>query len=216
MAKFAPVEEPIESPVETIIAWAQANARKISIIGMVVVLAAAIGMLWRASAEKKQVRASQALAAAQAVAQSGNAALAQSDLRALLRRYGGTKAAVQARILLAQVLYTQEKFEEGLKELEATSPSGPSAASYYGLKAAGLEQTGKLAEAATEYERAASAAETVLAKASYRSDAARAYLAAGNKDAALKIWEGLAADDASPLAGEAKIRIGELTARPIG
>jgi predicted negative regulator of RcsB-dependent stress response len=215
MAKTDPAVLPLEE-TPSFIEWVQTNSRALSIGGMVVVALAAIGLLWRASADKKEVRASQALAAAQTVVQSGNAALAQSDLQALLRRYGGTKAGTQARIVLAQVLFEQGKIEEGLRELEAVGPSGPYAASYHGLKAAGLEQTGKLAEAAAEFERAATSAETNLARASYQSDAARVHLAAGNRDAALRIWEAMAADDASPLSGEAKVRIGELKARATG
>lgn len=217
MAKADPVAAlPVEeSATESFIEWVRLNAKAISIAGMVVVAAAAIAMLWRASVEKKEVRASEALGAAQAVVQSGNAALAQSDLTAMIRRYGDTKAGMQARMLLAQVLYGQGKAEEGLRELEAVGPEEPFAASYHALKAAGLEQTGKAADAAAEYERAATAAGTDLARASYQSDAARSYLVAGNREAALRIWEAMAADDANPLAGEAKVRLGELTVKPI-
>ena len=205
-----------ENTGESLMEWARANASKISIAGMVVVAAAAIGLLWRASADKKEVRASQALASAQAVVQSGNAALAQSDLQALLRRYSGTTAAIQARLLLAQVHFGQGKIDEGLKELDAIGSAGTYAASMHSLRAAGLEQAGKPAEAAAEYERAASAATTDLGKAAYQSDAARAYVAAGNTDAAKRIWEAMAADDTNPLAGEAKVRLGELKVKPIG
>ena len=89
-------------------------------------------------------------------------------------------------------------------------------ASLHGLKGAGLEQAGKLAEAGAEFEKASAASPTKLAKAAYQSDAARAYLAAGNTDAAKKIWEAMAADDSNPLNGEAKVRLGELTVKPIG
>jgi predicted negative regulator of RcsB-dependent stress response len=218
MAKTDPVPPlPIEEDAtESLIEWVRTNSKAISIGAMVVVAVAAIGLLWRASAEKKEVRASEALASAQAVVQSGNAALAQSDLTAMIQRYGGTKAGTQARLLLAQVMFAQSKFEEGLRELEAVGPQEPFVASYHALKAAGLEQTNKPAEAAAEYERAANAAATDLAKASYQSDAARTHLVAGNRDAALRIWEAMAADDANPLAGEAKVRVGELKAKPIG
>jgi predicted negative regulator of RcsB-dependent stress response len=201
---------------ESMLEWARANSSKLSVAGIVVIAVAAIAMLWRASADKKEVRASQALASAQAVVQSGNAALAQSDLQALLRRYSGTTAALQARLLLAQVHFGQGKVDEGLKELDAIGSGGPYAASVHGLKAAGLEQAGKPAEAAAQYEQAAAAATTSLTKAAYKSDAARAYLAAGNANEAKRIWESIAADDSSPLAGEAKVRLGELNAKPIG
>lgn len=209
-----PIEE--DGTVESMIDWARSNASKISIGGIIIVAVAAIGLLWRASTEKKELRASEALAAAQMVVQSGNAALAQSDLQALLRRYGGTSAAVQARLLLAQVHFGQGKVAEGLSELNAISSPGLYAASVHAMRGAGLEQSGKPAEAAPEYERAAAAATTDAAKAAYQADAARAYVAAGNADAARKIWEAIAADDTNPMAGEAKVRLGELKTKPIG
>jgi predicted negative regulator of RcsB-dependent stress response len=201
---------------ESLVEWARANTNKISIVGLVIVAAAAVGLLWRASADKKEVRASQALAAAQNVVASGNAALAQSDLQALLRRYGGTTAAIQARMLLAQVHFGANKVDEGMKELDAIGSPGPYKASVHALRAAGFEQSGKGAEAGAEYEKAAAASPTKLAKAAYHSDAARAYLAAGKTEEAKRIWEAMAADDSNPLAGEAKVRLGELTVKPIG
>ena len=218
------VEKPAEPAVSvldddagaSLMEWARVNSNKLSIAGIAVVALGAIGLLWRASADKKEVRASQALASAQAVVQSGNAALAQSDLQAVLRRYGGTSAAVQARLLLAQVHFSQGKVDEGLKELDAIKSPGLYAASLHALKAAGLEQAGKPADAAAEYEKASTSAATDLAKAAYRSDAARAYLAAGKQEDAKRIWESIAADDTNPLAGEARVRLGELNAKPIG
>ena len=196
--------------------WATANSRKISIAGIAIVAVAAVVFLWRASADKKELRASEALASAQAVVQSGNAALAQSDLQALLRRYGGTTAAVQARMLLAQVHFGAGKVDQGLTELNAISSPGIYAASVHALRGAGLEQSGKPAEAAAEYEKAAAASTTDIGKASYSSDAARAYVAAGNVEAAKRIWQSIASDDTNPLAGEAKVRLGEMNAKPIG
>jgi predicted negative regulator of RcsB-dependent stress response len=216
MAKTDPTVPLLEEGGESFIEWARANSRTLSIGGIVVVAVAAIGLLWRASADKKEMRASQALSAAQIVFQSGNAALAQSDLQALIRRYGGTTAGIQARMLLAQVHFGQGKVEDGLKELDAIGSGGPYAASVHGLRGAGLEQAGKAAEAAAAYEQAAAAATTRIAKAAYQSDAARAYVTAGNADAARRIWEAIAADDANPLAGEARVRLGELAVKPIG
>jgi predicted negative regulator of RcsB-dependent stress response len=216
MAKTDPVIPMEEGAGESIIEWARANANRIGIGAIVIVAVAAVAFLWRASAEKKELRASEALAAAQMVVQSGNAALAQSDLQALLRRYGGTSAGVQARLLLAQVHFGQGKIAEGLSELNAISSPGLYAASVHALRGAGLEQSGKPAEAAPEYEKAAGAATTDGAKAAYQADAARAYMAAGNTAAATKIWETIATDDTNPMAGEAKVRLGELKTKPIG
>jgi predicted negative regulator of RcsB-dependent stress response len=218
MAKADPAVPAVleEDAGESIIEWARANSNKIAIGAIAVVAVAAVVMLWRASALKKETRASEALASAQAVMQSGNAALAQSDLQALLRRYGGTTAAIQGRMLLAQVHFGAGKTDEGLSELNAITDPGIYEASVHALKGVGLEQAGKPAEAALEYEQAATAAPTETAKSSYLADAARTYLAGGNTDAARRIWTAMAADDTNPLAGEAKVRLGELNAKPIG
>jgi hypothetical protein len=52
------------------------------------------------------------------------------------------------------------------------------------------------------------------AKDRYLADAARALTSGGKKDEAAKIWSTLATDNTSPFAGEARVRIGELTATP--
>lgn len=205
-----------EGTGESLIEWARANSKQLSIGAIAVAAIAAVVLLWRASVDKKELRASEALASAQRVVESGNAALAQSDLQAVLQRYGSTKAGTTARLLLAQVYFNQGKTEEGLRELNAIGAGGAHAMSVHALKAAGLEQAGKPAEAAVEYEAAAAAATTDIGKASYQSDAARAYRAAGNNDAARRLWDAIAKDETNPLAGEAKVRLGELNAKAAG
>ena len=135
--------------------WAQANANKLSIAGIAVAAIVAVALFMRAAGERKAVNASQALASAQNVFLSGNAALAQSDLQAVVRRYGGTTAATQARMLLAQLHFGQGKAEDGLRELAAVVDPGPFASSFHSIRAAGLEMAGKPAEAAAAFERGA-------------------------------------------------------------
>jgi predicted negative regulator of RcsB-dependent stress response len=211
-----PEDLTFDDRAESLVEWAKANANKLMIGGVVIAVVALVGFLWRSSADKKELRASEELGRVQRVVESGNAALAESDLQAMLRRYGGTTAGIQARLLLAQVYFGQGKVDEGLRELDQVKSPGPYAASLSGLKAAGLEQAGKLAEAAAAYQQAAAAAPTELARAGYQSDAARTFLAAGNADEARRIWQAMASDDASPLAGEARVRLGELQIKPIG
>ena len=80
------------------------------------------------------------------------------------------------------------------------------------MRAAAFEQTGKPAEAAAEYLKAAAANQLQGEAESLRADAARAWLAAGKKDEALKIWKEMASNPASVLYNEALLRVGELTA----
>ena len=83
------------------------------------------------------------------------------------------------------------------------------------LIAAGYEQLGKPAEAAERYKRAAAAAEFAVDQANLKASAARAYTAAGRADAARELWTELAGDPTSALSGEARVRLGELTAQPV-
>ena len=178
-------------------------------------LAAAVYM-WRRSDAIKQERAEQALLAASRTFSSGNLPLAQSDLQRLIGRYGSTNAGSQARMILAQILFDQNKVDSGLKVLEdvGAGPGGAFTASAHALRAAGHEQAGKAAQAAAEYERAAEASRGAVERDSYRADAARAYATAGDTAKAVAIWQALAADEQSALSSEAKLRIGELTAKP--
>ncbi|MEA2764240.1 MAG: hypothetical protein QOK07_644, partial [Gemmatimonadaceae bacterium] len=52
-------------------------------------------------------------------------------------------------------------------------------------------------------------------KAQYQAAAARDYMAAGKPEEAKALWTELAKDDTSPLAAEAKVRLGELLAKPM-
>jgi predicted negative regulator of RcsB-dependent stress response len=173
--------------------------------------------LYRGARDTKAERAEQALAQAQQSLVSGNAPLAQTDLQKVVKQYEGTSAGVQGTLLLAQLFYDQGKPAEGLKLLEEAQRSGAaerSRAAIFALTAAGYEQQGKPAEAAAQYRRAAEAAEYELDRANFKADAARAYMAAGNKEAAKGLWTELSADPRGPLAGEARVRLGELTAVP--
>lgn len=205
-----------EGRLHALLDWYRANARYVTIGAIAVVAVVASVWFARTTARNKELSASRALAEAQQAAQTGNLALAQSDFQRLLQRYQGTRAAIQARLQLAQVLYDQQKPDSGIAVLrQGGVPDEPFVADYYSLLAVGLEMAGKPAEAAAEYLRAADAAQTDLQAATFRADAARAFEAAGEKDRAREIWAAMAADESNPVAGEAKVRLGELTAKAI-
>ena len=199
---------------ETFGEWMQEHSRQVG-IAAIVVFAVALGVwLWRGASEKKAVDASRALAEGQVAFGSGNTQLAQSDLQKVVARYGGTTAGKQARLLLAQTYFDQKKYPEGLKLLDEGGNPEPFAASYHAVRAAGLEQSGKPADAAGEYLKASQTSSVDADKARYKADAARAYELAKNPAEATKLWLELAADENSPLSGEAKLRLGELAAKP--
>ena len=204
----------LDDHADNLAQWIKANGRRASSIGIAAAVIIAGGLLWRSSSDKKELNAGRSLSEAQRSFTAGNLALAQSDLQKLVQRYDGTVASDQGRLLLAQVYYDQSKVSEGLKALDGISESGPFKASLHAIRAAGLEQSGRAAEAGVEYLKASDAAVTESDKGQYRSDAARSLNAAGKRDEALKIWQAMAADENNPFSAEAKLRIGELSAVP--
>ncbi|HWP03967.1 MAG TPA: tetratricopeptide repeat protein [Gemmatimonadaceae bacterium] len=195
--------------------WITRNARLAGAVGVGLLLVGGLVWLWRVSAVRTETRASQELAEAQRVFASGNLPLAESDLRRLVERFGGTKAGAHARLLLAQVLLQSGKREEAISLLRQRGVPEPFRAGYHSTLAAALEDAGRPSEAATEYLEAARYALSDTEADAFRGDAARALVAAGDTAGARGIWAELAAKDWSPIAGEARLRLGELTAKPV-
>ena len=205
---------PIEVHADSAMDWARANARAIGIGAIALAVVLGGGALWRRSSAIKEERAGKALSEAQRSFASGNLPLAQSDLQKVVQRYGGTRAGIQARLLLAQVHFGQGKPVDGVKTLDDINSPGVFASAVHALKGAGMEQQNKPIEAADHYLQAAKDATSDIQRDGYRVDAARAY-AAGNRPAdAIKIWQSMAADESSAYSSEARVRLGELTAKP--
>ncbi|MBC7894619.1 MAG: tetratricopeptide repeat protein [Cytophagaceae bacterium] len=205
------IDETSESAVE----WLKQHGRQVG-IGVIVVVALA-GVFWvvRAQNAGNEATASRQLVAAQRSVGAGNLPLAAADLHKLVDRYGSTRSGTEAKVLLAQVELQQGKTTEAMKVLDEIGSGGPTAASVHALRAAALEQTGKPAEAAAEYLKAAAANQLQGEAESLRADAARAWVAAGKKDEALKIWRDMAGNPSSVLYNEALLRVGELTAEVV-
>jgi tetratricopeptide (TPR) repeat protein len=199
---------------ESAIDWARANAKSLGIAVGVVALAA---ILWFVVNQWRNQRADAAEVALNRARQSyaqGNLPLAQTDLRGVIRRFGGSSAGSQATMLLAQAYYEQGKADSGLKVLNEGEAAKLDRASFEALKGAGYEQQKKYAEAAERYKAAADLTEAKIAKDRYMADAARALTSAGNKAEAEKIWSALSKDNTSAFSAEARVRLGELTATP--
>lgn len=186
------------------------------IIGAIVIAAAGGGFwMWRRSAQIKEEKASAAFQVAEASYMGGNQALAVTELEKIVGRYKGTTSGTQAAMLIAQSLMEQGKHAEGIAQLEAALASAP-AALKSGLQAligAGLEGAGKPAEAAAAYARAAESAQFEIDRDMHRMEQARNLVAANDVAGARKIYESISTRDDSPFAGEARVRLGELTGK---
>ena len=201
---------------ESAMDWARANTKPIAIAAILIALAAATWFFAKQWRERQADAAEVALNRARQSYGQGNLPLAQTDLKRVITRFGGSAAGSQASMLLAQAYYEQGKPDSGLKVLNDGKPSDTDEAAFEALKGAGLEQKKEYAQAAERYRAAAGLADAKIAKDRFMADAARALTSANNKAEAAKIWSALANDNASTFAAEARVRLGELVATPAG
>ena len=202
---------------ETITEWAMLHKREVSwaVIGLAIIV---VGFwYYERSQSIKGERAEAAYFQARQSAAAGNKPLAVSDLQKVVTRYEGTTAGTQAALTLAQMQYEQKKFKEGLDVLNAAEgkASDDFKASIHVLKAGGYEELKDFIAAAEQYKLAAQATRFPVDKAEYQAAAARAYSAGGKTTEAKAIWAELVKDESSPMAPEARVRLGELDARPM-
>jgi predicted negative regulator of RcsB-dependent stress response len=194
--------------------WVQDHAKPLAIGALALLIAGGGYTGYRYFAGQTEVAAERAYGSAQAAVYAGNLPLAQSDLEKVITRYGGTPAATQAAMTLAQTYYQQGKYAEGLDALEKADRTPDFAPAIAALRAAGLEGQGKFAEAGAAYLQAAEQAGGGVERDQYRSQAARIFTTAGDSAKAIELWKELAADQSSPYAQEATVRLGELQAAP--
>jgi tetratricopeptide (TPR) repeat protein len=194
--------------------WAQQYGRTLAVgAGVVVVLAAAV-WLYVSSARRKEAFASQALTQARASAESGNLPLAATDLARLVERFGGTRAADEAVVLLSQIRLLEGQRDQAVTHLQEFVRGGRPdhvKASAYALLGGGLEDQGKSREAGEAYREAARYARIDFMRAQYLLDAARALSAAGDTAGARQaLSEVLERLGDIPQAAEARVRMAEL------
>jgi len=200
--------------------WFQLYSRQISIGAVIVILGGLGYWFYQRSAEIKRANAERGLNTAKQSLQSGNPALAQSDLQKLATRYKGTPAGAQAAMLLAQLDFDQAKVPDGLKILEpyqTGSAAGRLLPEVWSLTGDGQLAIGKPDDAAASYQKAAEATSLPGEKATYMARAARTLTLAGKDAAASAIWQKLIDDpNAEAVHGEAQVRLGELSAKTAG
>lgn len=201
---------------ETAAEWLVLHKQRV-IIG-IVALAIVFGGAWfyRRSNQIKAERAEGAYFQARQTMAQGNAPLALTDLRNVTTRYKGTSGAAQAALTIAQILYDQGKYREGIAELDKASRFRPDdlAASIHVMRAVGHEGLRQFDQAASEYQEAAELTRFPNDAAAFKASAARAFTAGGKPDAARAIWAELAAEPEGSMVSEARVRLGELTAKP--
>ena len=202
---------------ESMSEWFMTHQRQVT--WGVLILVVLIGGYWfyqRSQAIKSQ-RAETAYFQARQAVEAGNLPLGISDLQKVVTRYEGTVAGSQAALTLAQAYYDQGKFKEGvdvLKKAEGKA-TGDFRASVHVLEAAGYEGLKDFANAAEQFKLAAQVSRFPADKVEYQASAARDYQASGKIAEAKAIWTELEKNENPAVAGEARVRLGELSATPM-
>ena len=183
---------------------------------LAVALVVALGLFaWNfLSAKTAERSAGRQIAQGRLAIDSKNYPLAASVLSQVVENYAGTHAAEEASILLAQARLAQGQTQQAIDVLQRSAPKADKyfRAQTYGLLGAAYENALRPKDAATAYEAAAAAALYLFLRAQFLSDAGRAWLAAGDTARALAAYQTIAAKlDSTSAAGEAKVRVGELT-----
>lgn len=205
-----------DEPVD-LMQWLFHNRQWLTIAASVIVVGGGGWWVYNQSRITKEINASKALSLAKQSIGAQNSALAQSDLQKLVARYGGTGSGSEGAMLLAQLNYDQNKYQEGITVLENATKSAPQPmeSEIRGLMGDGYLALKNPAAAAKEYEKAADLTDRDLERSNQRARAARAYATAGDSAKSRQIWNDLVSSTKNPaVAAEARVRIGELTARP--
>jgi predicted negative regulator of RcsB-dependent stress response len=210
----APTEHKERDPVVRIVEWINKNQRTLIVVAVVVVGSIAAIMYMRVAGARKENFANSLLSNARAVAASGNAALAITDLSDLVMSYRGTIAAEEGEVLLARLRLSEGQSEAAVQALQnyiARGPSDQFRAAAYGLLGGALEQTANFADAAEAYETAAAEAWYDFLSAQYLLDAGRALVEAGDSSRAIATYQRILDDlSETDMAMEARLRLGEL------
>jgi predicted negative regulator of RcsB-dependent stress response len=199
---------------EAFLEWIRQHRQLVSWGATIVVIAAALFGWKLVSTRQSERTASQQLNAARFALESKNFALAASELSRIAENYSGTRSANEASVLLAQVRLAQGQSQQAIDVLKGFAPGA--GATYkgqaYGLLGAAYENLAHPKEAGEAFEEAARSTRMPFLKAGFLSDAARAWLSAGDTARARRAYEEIVTKhDSTSSAYEARARLGELT-----
>jgi predicted negative regulator of RcsB-dependent stress response len=204
---------------QTFLDWTRINSKWVTTGAIVIVAAAAIYWFYQRSKQIEATNAERQLTTAKSSMQAGNIPLAQKDLQTVFSKYESTTAGVEAAMLLAQIDYDTGKYQDGISVLDkalGSSAANGVEATIRSLQGDGYAQMHKMADAAKAYEQAAGATSLEMERAFQLAKAARAYGDGGDTAKARAAWTAILNDKtAQSMDAEARVRLGELTAKPV-
>lgn len=176
--------------VERTAAWARTHTRHLIIGGIVLAIVVFAGLYYWESQRRVEAEAATRLTEVQQTVMTGNIPLAIRDLQAYLATFSGTRPAREARIMLADLLLTQDRHQDAITALgrlprDLDEPVGIAAAQ---LLAAAQEGLGDHDAALDTYQRIGRNARFQFQRREALSDAARVALDTGRADLAADLY----------------------------
>jgi tetratricopeptide (TPR) repeat protein len=199
---------------ERFVGWLKAHRQITSWVGAILVVGTVL-FVWTLSTKRRTEEiASRDLQGARFAFENQNLPLAASELAKVIENYAGTNAAAEARILLANVRLLEKQPQQAVTVLKDFAPGAPQAyqSQAYGLLGAAYEDMGRPRDAGEAYENGSATARLDFLKAQMLSDAGRAWTNAADTVRAVADYRRIVKEfPKEGMAGEAKVRLGELT-----
>ncbi len=200
--------------------WAKTNQNLMTLGGIVVLIVFLGGWYWMNFNRNLEDRALMELEQIQQTLSFGDIETGKVSLSQFIEQFGGTAAAPEASLILAQLYLETGQPAQAIQALDnsrisRTDPLGPQA---FILRARAFESQGQLAEAEITYLEVAEAAELPFQRIQALADAARMRMDQGNDTGAITIFDEILAqmELSDPARGEYEMRRAEMQARQIG
>lgn len=200
--------------------WTKANQNLVTLGGIAVLVLILGGWYWLNFNRNLEDRALVELEQIQQTLALGDVETGKVSLSQFIEQFGGTAAAPEASLMLAQLYLETAQPAQAIQALDASGigrrdPLGPQA---FILRARAHETQGQLAEAETTYLEVAEFAELPFQRIEALADAARMRMEQGDDAGAITIYDEILAEmePNDPARGEYEMRRAEMQARQIG
>jgi predicted negative regulator of RcsB-dependent stress response len=203
--------------VERIAIWTRENSRML-LIGTIVIVVAVAGVIYYMESQRRvEAEAATRLTDIHQTVLTGNVPLAIRDLQSYLGTFGGTRAAREARLILADLLITQERPQDAVEALgrlprDLDEPVGIAAAQ---IQAAAYESMGNHDEAIETYRRIARNARFEFQRREAYASAGRVALDSNQPALAAEMYDRLVQtfEETEPARGYYEMWLAEARAR---
>jgi predicted negative regulator of RcsB-dependent stress response len=194
-----------------LLTWFELNKKAVVTGLALIVVAIGVVIVWKYQSQQSALRASNSLILAK-IQVADDASLGVDELTELAAQYPSHPTAVQAQLLAAQQLFTENKFSEARVRFEIVAASSIvdlSAIGHLGI-AACLEAESELDQALNAYQKVADLSEAGGLKLRASLAKARLHESMDQPAQALAIYDSMESGEFTAAASEARMRRAEL------